>query len=201
MEVLNCQSVKAIFDVKDMGADMKPASQHSLPLKKLRLNQLPNLEYIWNLNSHEFLSLPDLQEVHIYYCQSLKSLFPTSMANHLVIFDVRYCEKLIEFFVEDEAALKGETKQFIFRCLTSLTLYGLPQLKYFYHGKHLLEWPMLTDLDIYHCDKLKLFTTEHHSGEIADIEDQLGISIDQQAVFSVEKKLLVTLFDIPCWSR
>ena len=31
--VRNCQSVKAIFDVKDIGADVKPASQLSLPLK------------------------------------------------------------------------------------------------------------------------------------------------------------------------
>ncbi|KAG4922372.1 hypothetical protein JHK86_051185 [Glycine max] len=184
IEVSNCQSVKAIFDMKGAEADMKPASQISLPLKKLILNQLPNLEHIWNPNPDEILSL---QEVSISNCQSLKSLFPTSVANHLAKLDVSSCATLEEIFVENEAALKGETKPFNFHCLTSLTLWELPELKYFYNGKHSLEWPMLTQLDVYHCDKLKLFTTEHHSGEVADIEYPLRTSIDQQAVFSVEK--------------
>ncbi|KAL5166974.1 hypothetical protein HKD37_18G051816 [Glycine soja] len=102
--VRNCQSVKAIFDVKDIGAD-----------------------YIWNLNNpDEIISLQDLQEVYIANCQSLK------MANHLVKL-VKHCERLEEIFVEDEAALKGETKQFTFHCLTSLILRELPELKHFYH--------------------------------------------------------------------
>ncbi|KAL5166934.1 putative disease resistance protein [Glycine soja] len=184
IEVSNCRSVKAIFDMKGTEADMKPASQISLPLKKLILNQLPNLEHICNPNPDEILSL---QEVCISNCQSLKSLFPTSVANHLAKLDVRSCATLEEIIVENEAALKGETKPFNFHCLTSLTLWELPELKYFYNGKHSLEWPMLTQLDVYHCDKLKLFTTEHHSGEVADIEYPLRTSIDQQAVFSVEK--------------
>ncbi|KAH1199675.1 hypothetical protein GmHk_18G052976 [Glycine max] len=184
IEVSNCQSVKAIFDMKGTEADMKPSSQISLPLKKLILNQLPNLEHIWDPNPDEILSL---QEVCISNCQSLKSLFPTSVANHLAKLDVRSCATLEEIFVENEAALKGETKPFNFHCLTSLTLWELPELKYFYNGKLSLEWPMLTQLDVYHCDKLKLFTTEHHSGEVADIEYPLRTSIDQQAVFSVEK--------------
>ncbi|XP_028215342.1 uncharacterized protein LOC114397487 isoform X4 [Glycine soja] len=187
IEVSNCQSVKAIFDMEGTEADMKPASQISLPLKKLILNQLPNLEHIWNLNPDEILSFQEFQEVCISNCQSLKSLFPTSVASHLAMLDVRSCATLEEIFVENEAVMKGETKQFNFHCLTTLTLWELPELKYFYNGKHLLEWPMLTQLDVYHCDKLKLFTTEHQSGEVADIEYPLCTSIDQQAVFSVEK--------------
>ena len=190
IHVINCKSIKAIFDVQDMRVDMKLPSQHSLPLKKLILSQLPNLEYIWNLMSDEFLSLQSLQEVYIYSCEKLKSLFPTSVANHLVMLDVRDCARLVEILVENEAALKGETKQFIFHCLISITLRKLPELKYFYNGKHSLEWPMLAYLDIYHCDKLKLFTSEHNSGEVADIEDQVGISNHQQAIFIVEKVLI-----------
>ncbi|KAH1199672.1 hypothetical protein GmHk_18G052974 [Glycine max] len=187
IEVSNCHSVKAIFDMKGTEADMKPTSQISLPLKKLILNQLPNLEHIWNLNPDEILSFQEFQEVCISKCQSLKSLFPTSVASHLAMLDVRSCATLEEIFVENEAVLKGETKQFNFHCLTTLTLWELPELKYFYNEKHSLEWPMLTQLDVYHCDKLKLFTTENHSGEVADIEYPLRASIDQQAVFSVEK--------------
>ncbi|KAK7340193.1 hypothetical protein VNO77_20889 [Canavalia gladiata] len=187
IEVVNCQSVKAIFDVKYIGTDIKSASILSLPLKKLILNQLPNLEYICNTNPNEILGLQDLQEVYVYGCKNLKSLFPISVASHLVKLEVRFCARLTEIFTEDETALKEATKQLIFHCLTSLILWGLPELKYFYAGKHSLEWLMLTKLDVYHCDKLKLFTTEHHHGEDAHIEDKLGISIAQQAVFSVEK--------------
>lgn len=184
IEVSNCQSVKAIFDVKGEGADMKPIS---LSLKKLILNQLPNLEHIWNLNPDEILSLEDLQQVSISNCQTLKSLFPTSVANHLIKLHVRACATLVEIFVEAETAFEGETKQFNFHCLTSITLWELPELKYLYPGKHTLEWPMLAHLDIYHCDKLKLFKIEHHSDEFSDTKDQLGISIHQQPAFSVKK--------------
>ncbi|KAG4925505.1 hypothetical protein JHK87_051045 [Glycine soja] len=109
--------------------DMKPASQISLPLKKLILNQLPNLEHIWNLNPDEILILQEFQEVCISNCQSLKSLFPTSVASHLAMLDVRSCATLEEIFVENEAVMKGETKQFNFHCLTTLTLWELPELK------------------------------------------------------------------------
>ncbi|XP_052724944.1 uncharacterized protein LOC108347396 isoform X2 [Vigna angularis] len=184
IEVSNCQSVKAIFDVRGEGTYMKPIS---LPLKKLILNQLPNLEHIWNLNPDEILSLQDLQQVSISNCQTLKSLFPTSVANHLVKLHVRACATLVKIFVETETASEVETKQFNFHCLTSITLWELPELKYLYPGKHTLEWPMLTHLDIYHCDQLKLFKTEHHSDEFSDKKDQLGISIHQQPAFSVKK--------------
>ncbi|WVZ06550.1 hypothetical protein V8G54_019896 [Vigna mungo] len=149
---------------------MKPIS---LPLKKLVLNQLPNLEHIWNLNPDEILSLQDLLQVSISNCQTLKSLFPISVANHLVKLHVRACATLVEIFAAADAAINGETKQFNFHCLTSLTLWELPELKYLYPGKHTLEWPMLTHLDIYHCNQLKLFKIEHHSDEFADAENQL----------------------------
>ncbi|KAJ1426838.1 P-loop containing nucleoside triphosphate hydrolase [Sesbania bispinosa] len=188
MEVSKCQSVKAIFDVKGIRADnMKPASILSLPLKKLVLNQLPNLEHIWNKDPDEFLNLQGLQEVSIFNCQSLKSLFYTSVTNHLVTLDVKYCERLEEIVVGDEVALEGETKKLIFHCLISLTLWGLPELKYFYPEKHSLEWPILKYLDVYHCDKLKLFTIEPSNCQDAHLDDQLGVSIDKQATFDVEK--------------
>jgi len=94
------------------------------------------------------------------------------VAKNLAMLDV--CATLVEILVESEAAFEGETRQFNFHCLISFTLWELPELKYFYPGKNSLEWPMLSHLDIYHCDKLNLFRTEHHSGEVADVEDQLG---------------------------
>ncbi|KAL2330384.1 hypothetical protein Fmac_017965 [Flemingia macrophylla] len=198
IEVSNCKSVETIFDVKDTDeADIKPASQISLPLKKVILNQLPNLEHLWNLNPvDEILSLQELQDVYISNCQSLKSLFPTSVANHLVKLEVKNCARLTEIFVPHEADLKGTTKQLKFHSLNSLTLRELPDLKNFYHEKHLLEWPMLKCLDIYHCDMLKLFTSEHHSGEVPDVEDQLDASIDQQSVFSSVEKVLPNLVQL-----
>ena len=51
---------------------------------------------------------------------------------------------------------------------------------------------MLLHLDIYNCDKLNLFRTEHHSGEVADVEDQFDIWINQRGLFSVEKVLNIS---------
>ncbi|KAG2404426.1 uncharacterized protein HKW66_Vig0113480 [Vigna angularis] len=69
-----------------------------------------NLEHIWNLNPDEILSLRDLQQVSISNCQTLKSLFPTSLATHLVTLDVRAYATLVEIFVEGERAFEGDVK-------------------------------------------------------------------------------------------
>ncbi|XP_054793389.1 uncharacterized protein LOC129298976 [Prosopis cineraria] len=159
LQVRNCGSVKAIFEVGSL------SSFFSIPLKTLTLEQLPDLEHVWNEDPQEFLSFQSLQQLHVNGCSSLKSLFPASMAHgklgRLEILEVRWCKGLVEIVAWDETMLGGATTYYgIFPSLTSLELFSLPKLKCTCPWLNKLEWPMLKVLDVHHCDQLKIFPTE-----------------------------------------
>ncbi|KAI9071346.1 hypothetical protein K1719_046691 [Acacia pycnantha] len=107
LEVRKCVYVKTIFDVnKDSG----PPSSSSLQLKKLILEELPNLEHIWNEEPQGILSLQCLQQVCVDECKSIKSLFPTSVAiDKLEKLELKCCEGLEEIIANEktEASFKA----------------------------------------------------------------------------------------------
>jgi len=72
--VQNCDYVKAIFDLR--------CAQDTVTflLKKLALSELPNLKNVWNEDPHGILSMYNLQELFVNNCNSLKSVFPASVA-------------------------------------------------------------------------------------------------------------------------
>lgn len=127
LEVRNCDSVKAIFDVKGFSRngmkviDSGPTSPYSLHLKKLILEKLPNLDHIWNDDPQGILSLQCLQQACVDGCKSIKSLFPTSVAiDKLEKLEVKCCEGLEEIIAKDKTEVTS--KVFIFHNLSSLTL-------------------------------------------------------------------------------
>ena len=52
-------------------------------LKKLFMHCLPNLKHVWNKDPKGTFSFQNLQEIEAVECQSLKNLFPTSVARCL----------------------------------------------------------------------------------------------------------------------
>ena len=82
------------------------------------------------------------------------------------------------------------TIKFVFPRITSLYLESLPELKYFYPGKHTLEWPSLKRLRIKNCDKVKMIA----SNELSFQErDELGHHVQiQQPLFPIEKVWICT---------
>ncbi|MED6137117.1 hypothetical protein PIB30_061975 [Stylosanthes scabra] len=90
--VRQCDSVKAIFEVTHEAKDIQINSLRS-SLKKLTIEQLPNLEH----------------------------LFPTSVAENLVKLEkleVIGCDKLVEIVANDESTVEGASKEFLktFEC-------------------------------------------------------------------------------------
>ena len=83
------------------------------------------------------------------------SIFPVSVAKSL-----QQIESLTihDCGLEEIVSLEGveTTIKFAFPRITSLDLESLPELKYFYPGKHTLEWPLLKRLRIMNCDKVKI---------------------------------------------
>ncbi|KAI9079939.1 hypothetical protein K1719_038185 [Acacia pycnantha] len=202
LEVRKCVSVRTIFDVNN---DSRPpsSSSSSLQLKKLILEELPNLEHIWNDEPQGILSLQCLQQVCVDRCKSIKSLFPTSVAiDKLEKLELKCCEGLEEIIANNKNKTVGScNKVFIFHNLSSLTLWELPELNYFYSGLHHLEWPQLNLLNVYHCCKLRTFTAKFPS------HLHEAHSTNEQAIVSVEKvvpkleELLLSENDITMFSH
>ncbi|XP_057754759.1 uncharacterized protein LOC130974044 isoform X1 [Arachis stenosperma] len=202
LEVRNCELVNVIFDVKDITGDKSnmnigQAAPLQLALKKLKLENLPNLMHVWSKDPHGLFRLPALQVMHVNGCSSIKSLFPVSVAQDLLnleIIDVSYCGSLEELFQPDIGAEEGITIKFLFPCLTVLILGNLQNFKYIYPGKYEVEFHMLKSLKVYLCKKFtpifridhqKHPDYEHHQnhpdGEFQEFQD------NQQALLSIEQ--------------
>ncbi|MED6213766.1 hypothetical protein PIB30_096529, partial [Stylosanthes scabra] len=155
LEVRRCNSVEAIFEVKDT-----PTNNVVIPLKKLTLEYLPNLRNVWSKDPKgSIISLPCLEEVVVNGCQSITSLFLESVAkDNLYKLEVKYCEKLVEIVTKEAAAAAThETNKelIMFPKLTSLTLHYLPNLTYIYGGgPKVINWPELRELEIYGANSI-----------------------------------------------
>ncbi|KAG4938118.1 hypothetical protein JHK84_044369 [Glycine max] len=140
LEVRDCDSVKTIFEVNctrqdrimtTMGPTIFPLP---FPLKKLVLQQLPNLENVWNDDPHRILRMQLLQQVHVEKCENLTSVFPATVAKDIVKLEnlvVQHCEGLMAIVAEDNADPNGTNLELTFLCVTSLTICDLPELKCF----------------------------------------------------------------------
>ncbi|ESW11930.1 hypothetical protein PHAVU_008G071200 [Phaseolus vulgaris] len=177
-------AVQVIFDIDESEVKMKGIICR---LKKLILQNLPNLKCVWKENPKGFVSFPYLQEVVVDGCGSLVTLFSSSLARNLEklkTLQIEECEKLVEI-VEKEDATEKEMTVFVFPCLSILGLWCMPVLSCFYPGKHHLECPLLHELKVAYCPKLKLFTSNFDDGEKEGII-QASICPLQQPLFSVE---------------
>ncbi|KAL2570202.1 hypothetical protein AAZV13_18G173200 [Glycine max] len=190
LEELNVHSsdaVQIIFDMDDTDANTKGIV---LPLKKLTLEDLSNLKCLWNKNPPGTLSFPNLQQVSVFSCRSLATLFPLSLARNLgklQTLKIQICHKLVEIVGKEDEMEHGTTEMFEFPYLRNLLLYELSLLSCFYPGKHHLECPLLERLDVSYCPKLKLFTSEFgDSPKQAVIEAPIS-QLQQQPLFSIEK--------------
>ncbi|RYR24613.1 hypothetical protein Ahy_B02g058123 [Arachis hypogaea] len=124
--VRNCDSVKAIFDVRVKDTPTSDSSTVVIPLKKLTLEKLPILKHVWNNDPNKGgLNFPYLEEVTIDECKRIKHLFPASIAgDNLRELDVGNCEEM------EEIVAKDANKELIkFHKLAKLMLFNLPKLR------------------------------------------------------------------------
>ncbi|KAG4922379.1 hypothetical protein JHK86_051192 [Glycine max] len=185
--VHNSDAVQIIFDTVDTEAKTKGIV---FRLKKLTLEDLSNLKCVWNKNPPGTLSFPNLQQVYVFSCRSLATLFPLSLARNLgklKTLEIQSCDKLVEIVGKEDVTEHGTTEMFEFPCLWKLLLYKLSLLSCFYPGKHHLECPVLEILDVSYCPKLKLFTSEFHNDHKEAVTEAPISRLQQQPLFSVDK--------------
>ncbi|KAF3434272.1 hypothetical protein FNV43_RR25375 [Rhamnella rubrinervis] len=158
--ICDCEMMEEIFDVKKLNNGHQQETSINIHLKELSVLSLPKLKYIWSNDPKGTFTFQDLRIVDAYQCQSLKNLFPPSVAKNLPLLEKLYiknCGMLEGIVAKEEGAVDDQTTipTFVFPLLDSLLLHNLPQLVSFYAGLHALKWPSLRWLQVSWVIKLK----------------------------------------------
>ncbi|MED6184077.1 hypothetical protein PIB30_043927 [Stylosanthes scabra] len=196
--VRKCKNVVAIFDVKDTHTPPEhddPNKIVKIPLWKIILEELPNLNHVWNNDPKEAsLSFPSLKKVYVKECKRIKCLFhPSVPRDNLEHLDVRKCGELEEIVGKDEAfAQDANNKEVIilFPKLTWLVLWDLPKLRCICYGmKSLLDCcAVLTRLYVYRCPLLRVFAANIQNSNQGD-EDCSATDDGKEGFVSSTKKV------------
>ncbi|KAI9073087.1 hypothetical protein K1719_044958 [Acacia pycnantha] len=163
--------LEIVFDFEETDS-----SSVVVPLKKLKLTNLPKLKNVWSDHYQGNISFPSLRSVDVYKCESLTSIFPASIAKGMLcdLEEIQITECGVDAIVAKDQVSESVVVTFGFPRLTSLMLSSLPNLRNFYPGKHTLELPQLNQLSIYCCDELEIFEKEvSYSSETYEEENIL----------------------------
>ncbi|XP_022635607.1 uncharacterized protein LOC106758566 [Vigna radiata var. radiata] len=186
LNVKNSDAIQIIFDIDESEVKTKGVV---FGLKKLTLNKLSNLKHVWKENSTGIISFHNLPEVVVNGCGSLITLFPLSLAKNLgklKKLELEECEKMVEIVGREDEIEHGTPIMLEFPCLSRLGLEKMPLLSCFYPGKHHLECPLLDELYVACCPKLKLFTSNFDDDSKKEVSEA-PTNLLQQPLFSIEK--------------
>ncbi|KAF8006541.1 hypothetical protein BT93_K0749 [Corymbia citriodora subsp. variegata] len=151
--VTNCGSLEAIFLVEEINMSKAPTASSFL-LRQLNLERLPKLKHVWSGHPGGTLKFERLKWFKATECESLQSLFPSSVAKSMTQLEqllVTSCG-MEEIIAEEDGAGTSEGGDLFFPRLTKLTLVKLPELRSFY--KNPSVWPLLPAL--FHVEKVQL---------------------------------------------
>ncbi|OWM85515.1 hypothetical protein CDL15_Pgr019139 [Punica granatum] len=205
LHVISCPSLRVIYHMQGLTQDRVEYSGQVVvgaQLKELLLQELPKLEHIWNIaDPGRILSFHNLDSVKVEKCETLKYVFPPSVAkvlynlNELWIENNRGLEEIVAAAVEKVEIAAG-TSEFVFPRATSLKLSGLLGLKSFCQRRHISKWPSLEELEITSCDRIQnLFCHIDFFQEAAGNSNDVG-SPPQQTLFFVDK-VWTFIFSLP----
>ncbi|KAK4596165.1 hypothetical protein RGQ29_014282 [Quercus rubra] len=199
LEVTYCGSLQEVFELQRH--DVREShSVIAIPLKRLILRCLPKMKQVWNKDPQGIFSFQNLQEISVWECESLQSLFPASVARCLMqLEDLRIADCGVEEIVAREDVAEA-TARHLFPKVTILYLHKLPKLKWFCRGVHTSEWPLLKDLEVGGCDQIEIFTSKILNFQETIEQSQLETSI-QQPLFLVEEGTLFPNLEVLRWGE
>ena len=114
LTIKDCNSVEEVFEVRGENVD-EICDKGSTQLRHLTLNNLPKLKHVWTSDPEAILTFQNLRQIKVSKCETLKSLFPISVAKHLEQLEslsINDCE-LMEEIVALKEGLESMTK-FVF---------------------------------------------------------------------------------------
>ncbi|KAL4605324.1 hypothetical protein ACB092_09G020400 [Castanea dentata] len=143
--VYDCGSLQEVFELQRHNVRESHVVM-AIPLKRLMLQCLPKMKHVWNKEPQGIFSFQNLQKISVWECESLKSLFPASVARCLVqLEDLLIVNCGVEEIVSREDVAEPAAR-FVFPKVTVLVLSQLPKLKWFCRGVHTSKWPLLKEL-------------------------------------------------------
>ncbi|KAG7968608.1 hypothetical protein I3843_08G163400 [Carya illinoinensis] len=167
--------------------------QVSFPsLQRLRMKDLPKIKHVWcyDQEPRTDFRLQNLQEICAKRCESLKSLFPTSVVRcleQLQVIEIEDCgvEEIVA--VEKGGGEAVAIRTLVFPQVIELKFINLPRLKWLYKGVHVTKWPVLKEMKIERCEKVEIFASEVVSFE-KTVQDQRQSELSiKQPLFSVDE--------------
>ncbi|KAH9727223.1 Disease resistance protein [Citrus sinensis] len=148
-------------------------------IEHLYLDEVPGIKNVlYDLEREGFPQLKHLQVQNNPFILCITD--STAWLKHL---EICYCTALEEIVGKEGGAEASAT--FVFPKVVFLKLWNLSELRTFYSGMHTSEWPLLKRLEVYGCDKVKIFTSGFF-GFQSNVAGQLIIPA-QQSLFLVEK--------------
>ena len=98
----------------------------------------------------------------------------------------------VEEIIPEEDKVGMSTSDLFFPRLTDVKLLELPELRSFYKNSHISTWPLLKQLRVKHCGKIRSFS---FACELQGCQGTIS-SENQRALFSFEK--VPSLILAPC---
>ncbi|MBA0850160.1 hypothetical protein Goshw_026106, partial [Gossypium schwendimanii] len=155
LEVFACSKFQA---ADELFHNREENQEHPLSnLQSLVLHELPELRWIFKGSPHSF-TLQSLKVVNIDRCRKLKSLFPPSLIQSLVLLEelkIRGCQELVTLFADGEIESKTSSRPLCFPKLKTLRINVCSKLEYVVPVTLAQALPALALLSVSYCDELK----------------------------------------------
>ncbi|KAF8038992.1 hypothetical protein BT93_B1517 [Corymbia citriodora subsp. variegata] len=185
LTVTDCGFLEVVFHIQDSNMSGNHSAS-TFRLRELNLERLPKMKHIWSGHPHGTLTFECLQCLKAEKCESLRNLFPSPVAKsmtRLENLEVNDCG-VEEIIAEEDEGVGMSVDDLIFPRLMVLILIELPKLRSFYGNSHTSTWPLLKELMVKHCNKIRPIS---FASEIQSCQDDTT-SEDQLALFSFEKR-------------
>ncbi|KAK8514671.1 hypothetical protein V6N12_057568 [Hibiscus sabdariffa] len=199
LTIIDCASLEQVFQLQVHSSENNVVSSQ---LREVNLICLPKLKHVWNKDPNGSLSFENLQAVRIWECWSLKTLFPFSIAKHLLQLECLIVQNCgVEEIVSKNFEGIDQEIQFEFNQLSFIGLWNLPNLVCFYPGTHRLVWPVLKKLSTYCCGKTEIFGHVESQPQMPLLSIEKGKSILPPVAFGKARTDLKEKFQVHNYTR
>lgn len=157
LEFQKDSSLEEVFNLEGLKVDHAILAQ----LKTLKVQELPNLVYLWKNVPRGIQGFLSLASIEVDKCDSLRYLLPPSVAKLLV--ELRSIKIKMCGVIQNVVQRDGEEEPadiMVFPKVTSFTLEDLPNLVSFCINAYSFGWPSMKEISLDKCPKLKTLGSE-----------------------------------------
>ncbi|XP_019413428.1 PREDICTED: disease resistance protein RPS2-like [Lupinus angustifolius] len=153
LDVWFCNALEVVYEIEGTSQE-----ELHIPLRTLSLGHLPKLKYMWNKDPEGSVRFQNLIMVKATKCESLKHIFPLSVAKdlqQLQVIEISDCG-VLEIIAKDQGGDESAIG-LVFPELASLKFVNLPELQCFCTGNHNFRFPFLNKLYMVECPAMETF--------------------------------------------